>query len=71
MDRYPEYIFTGSQVKRMMGIEIFNLKLMFLSKAQQYEWLRELYPPVFEKIQQKEKAGQWEIIGGVCIQSTR
>ncbi|ORY96481.1 glycosyl hydrolases family 38 N-terminal domain-domain-containing protein [Syncephalastrum racemosum] len=49
MDRYPEYIFTGSQ-------------------AQQYEWLRELYPPVFEKIQKKEKTGQWEIIGGSWVE---
>ncbi|CDS14068.1 hypothetical protein LRAMOSA06239 [Lichtheimia ramosa] len=49
MDRYPEYIFTGSQ-------------------TQQYEWLRELYPTVFERIKEKEKAGQWEIIGGSWVE---
>lgn len=49
IERYPEYVFTGSQV-------------------QQYEWLKELYPAVFEKIQKIEKGGQWEIIGGVsCL----
>lgn len=49
IERYPDYVFTGSQV-------------------QQYEWLKELYPPVLEKIQEIEKTGQWEIIGGVsCI----
>lgn len=46
IERYPEYVFTGSQV-------------------QQYEWLKELYPEVFEKIKDVEKTGQWEIIGGV------
>ncbi|KAG2205482.1 hypothetical protein INT46_007474 [Mucor plumbeus] len=49
IDRYPEYVFTGSQV-------------------QQYEWLKELYPTVFEKIQKIEKGGQWEIIGGSWVE---
>ncbi|KAI9489855.1 glycosyl hydrolases family 38 N-terminal domain-containing protein [Zychaea mexicana] len=49
MDRYPGYIFTGSQ-------------------TQQYEWLSELYPSVFEKIKEKEKVGQWEIIGGSWVE---
>lgn len=40
-------------------------------KTQQYEWLRELYPTVFERIKEKEKAGQWEIIGGVRIIDSR
>lgn len=46
IERYPDYVFTGSQV-------------------QQYEWLKELYPALFDKIQKIEKGGQWEIIGGV------
>ncbi|KAI9311476.1 galactose mutarotase-like domain-containing protein [Dichotomocladium elegans] len=49
MDRYKDYVFTGSQV-------------------QQYEWLQEYYPTVFEKIKQKEKTGQWEIIGGSWVE---
>lgn len=48
IERYPEYVFTGSQV-------------------QQYEWLKELYPPLFDKIKTTEKTGQWEIIGGVSF----
>jgi alpha-mannosidase len=48
IERYPGYVFTGSQV-------------------QQYEWLEELYPKVFEKIKDAEKTGQWEIIGGVSV----
>lgn len=35
------------------------------SQAQQYEWLQELYPKLFEKIKIAEKNEQWEIIGGV------
>ncbi|KAI9278933.1 galactose mutarotase-like domain-containing protein [Phascolomyces articulosus] len=49
MDRYPDYIFTGSQ-------------------TQQYEWLSEYYPSVFKKIKEKEKKGQWEIIGGSWVE---
>ncbi len=48
MEKYPDYVFTGSQV-------------------QQYEWLKELYPKLFEKIQKAEKNDQWELIGGVSI----
>ncbi|KAI8142671.1 glycosyl hydrolases family 38 N-terminal domain-containing protein [Fennellomyces sp. T-0311] len=49
IDRYPGYIFAGSQ-------------------TQQYEWLQELYPSVFEKVKEKEKQGQWEIIGGSWVE---
>ncbi|KAI9027605.1 glycosyl hydrolases family 38 N-terminal domain-containing protein [Phycomyces nitens] len=38
------------------------------SQAQQYEWLKDLYPPLFKKIQKKEKDGQWEIIGGSWVE---
>lgn len=34
---------------------------------QQYEWLKENYPPLFDEIKAKEKTGQWEIIGGVSL----
>ncbi|CAO3608492.1 unnamed protein product [Mucor fragilis] len=49
IERYPDYVFTGSQV-------------------QQYEWLKELYPALFDKIQKIEKGGQWEIIGGSWVE---
>ncbi|KAG2207470.1 hypothetical protein INT47_004218 [Mucor saturninus] len=49
IERYPDYIFTGSQV-------------------QQYEWLKDLYPPLFDKIKKIEKTGQWEIIGGSWVE---
>ncbi|KAG1442221.1 hypothetical protein G6F56_011157 [Rhizopus delemar] len=46
IEKYPNYVFTGSQV-------------------QQYAWLMELYPKLFEKIKKAEKDKQWELIGGV------
>ncbi|CAO3644807.1 unnamed protein product [Cunninghamella blakesleeana] len=49
MERYPDFIFTGSQV-------------------QQYEWLREIYPSLFEKVKEKEKSGRWEVIGGSWVE---
>ncbi|SAM00317.1 hypothetical protein [Absidia glauca] len=38
------------------------------SQVQQYEWLQELYPPLFHKIKKQEKAGRWEIIGGSWVE---
>ncbi|KAI7852311.1 galactose mutarotase-like domain-containing protein [Circinella umbellata] len=38
------------------------------SQTQQYEWLSELYPALFEKIKSKERTGQWEIIGGSWVE---
>ncbi|KAI7906375.1 galactose mutarotase-like domain-containing protein [Cokeromyces recurvatus] len=38
------------------------------SQVQQYEWLKELYPVLFERIQKAEKTGQWEIIGGSWVE---
>lgn len=35
------------------------------SQAQQYEWLLEYYPALFDQIKAKVRSGQWEIIGGV------
>ncbi|ORX54951.1 hypothetical protein DM01DRAFT_1286538 [Hesseltinella vesiculosa] len=49
LERYPSYVFTGSQV-------------------QQYEWLKELYPTLFDKIKEQEKQGRWEIIGGSWVE---
>ncbi|KAF7725437.1 Glycoside hydrolase, 38 vacuolar alpha mannosidase [Apophysomyces ossiformis] len=49
MERYPDYVFTASQV-------------------QQYQWLKDLYPVIFEQIKKKEKEGQWEIIGGSWVE---
>ncbi|KAI8092804.1 galactose mutarotase-like domain-containing protein [Halteromyces radiatus] len=49
INRYPDYVFTASQV-------------------QQYEWLEELYPDLFRAIQEQEKLGRWEIIGGSWVE---
>jgi len=34
------------------------------SSAQVYSWLEKYYPDLFQKIKEKAKAGQWEIVGG-------
>ncbi|CAO3682019.1 unnamed protein product [Umbelopsis ramanniana] len=38
------------------------------SQAQQYEWLKEYYPALFEQIRQKVAFGQWELIGGSWVE---
>ena len=35
------------------------------SQAQQFEWVENLYPKLFEKIKKKEKDGQFIPIGGI------
>lgn len=34
------------------------------STAQLYEWIKKFYPRLYEKIKEKIKAGNWEIVGG-------
>jgi len=38
------------------------------SQAQQYEWLLEYYPALFDQIKAKVRSGQWEIIGGSWVE---
>ncbi|KAI7866274.1 glycosyl hydrolases family 38 N-terminal domain-containing protein [Spinellus fusiger] len=38
------------------------------SQAQQYDWLKDLYPETFMQIKEKEKEGKWEIIGGSWVE---
>ncbi|KAJ2723339.1 Glycoside hydrolase, 38 vacuolar alpha mannosidase [Coemansia sp. Benny D115] len=38
------------------------------SQAQQFEWLRELYPELFKRVQEKIKTGQFIPIGGTWIE---
>lgn len=40
------------------------------SQAQQFEWLKELYPKLFKKIQEKAANEQFVPIGGVSITFT-
>ncbi|KAI9257901.1 galactose mutarotase-like domain-containing protein [Sporodiniella umbellata] len=49
IERFPDYVFTGSQM-------------------QQYEWLMELYPKLFDQIKVAEKNKRWEVIGGSWVE---
>ncbi|EJU04489.1 glycoside hydrolase family 38 protein [Dacryopinax primogenitus] len=39
------------------------------SSAQQYKWLEQLYPPLFEKVKRKIISGQFHTIGGQWLES--
>ncbi|HEY6766812.1 MAG TPA: glycoside hydrolase family 38 C-terminal domain-containing protein [Candidatus Sulfotelmatobacter sp.] len=39
-----------------------------MSSARTYEWMQEKYPDLFAQIQQRVKAGRWEIIGGMWVE---
>ncbi len=38
------------------------------SQAQQYAWIKALYPSIYEKIKQRVKSGQWEPIGSMWVE---
>ena len=38
------------------------------SAAQDYVWMEEKYPDLFEEIQQRVKEGRWEIVGGMWVE---
>jgi alpha-mannosidase len=39
------------------------------SQAQQYEWVRDHYPKVWERIQEAVKNGQWAPVGGMWVEA--
>ncbi|EFL28623.1 alpha-mannosidase 2C1 [Streptomyces himastatinicus ATCC 53653] len=39
------------------------------SQAQQYAWVKEGYPQVWERIQQAVRAGQWAPVGGMWVEA--
>jgi len=38
------------------------------SAAQDYAWMEEKYPAIFQAIQQRVKEGRWEILGGMWVE---
>ncbi|CAO3591355.1 unnamed protein product [Absidia cylindrospora] len=49
-------------------IERFPGYIFTASQVQQYEWLNQYYPELFRKIQEQDKKGRWEIIGGSWVE---
>lgn len=45
---------------------VLNLSSSF--KAQQFAWVKENYPPLFEKIKQKVKEGRFIPVGGTWVE---
>ncbi|MCU1495908.1 MAG: alpha-mannosidase, partial [Acidimicrobiaceae bacterium] len=39
------------------------------SQAQQYQWMKEHYPALFEKIREQVKAGRWVPVGGMWVEA--
>ncbi|GAB4127459.1 MAG: alpha-mannosidase [Ignavibacteriales bacterium] len=38
------------------------------SQAAFYEWMKDLYPDLFEQIKEKVRKGSWEIVGGMWVE---
>ncbi|CCM00538.1 uncharacterized protein FIBRA_02572 [Fibroporia radiculosa] len=39
------------------------------SQAQQYKWLEQLYPPLFERVKEKVLAGKFHLVGGSWVEN--
>ncbi len=39
------------------------------SQAQQYKWIKQLAPRLYERIKEKHRAGQWEIAGSMWVEA--
>ncbi|EGN94808.1 glycoside hydrolase family 38 protein [Serpula lacrymans var. lacrymans S7.3] len=39
------------------------------SQAQQFKWLEQQYPPLFERVREKVKSGQFHLIGGAWVEN--
>jgi alpha-mannosidase len=49
-------------------MDAFPEHIFTASQAQQYEWMKDLYPQLFARIQEKAKKGQFVPIGGTWIE---
>ncbi len=50
MEKYPDYVFGGSQ-------------------AQLYQWVKDYYPALYEKVKARVAEGRWEIQGGMWVEA--
>ncbi|MCC6227109.1 MAG: alpha-mannosidase [Microthrixaceae bacterium] len=58
---------TFSNVLRLM--EEDDELIFVCSQAAQYEWMRELYPSIFEQIRERVAEGRWVPVGGSWVEA--
>ena len=72
------WLWTLGQTRRKAGRTFYNvIRLMerypsfffAQSQPQLYEFVRQDYPELFRLIQERVKAGQWEVIGGMWVEA--
>jgi alpha-mannosidase len=69
MDRYPEHRFACSQAQVMpFSCGHFN-PMTYAHCSQQYKWLEQLYPPLFERVKVKVLEGKFHPIGGSWVEN--
>ena len=68
------WLWTKDETIHLVSKGTFNYALWLMdqypnlvfaqSSAQLYKWMKEYYPSIYEKIKEKVKSGNWEIVGG-------
>jgi alpha-mannosidase len=68
--RYPETIevYKNTFTSTLKNMHQFPEFTFAHGQAQGYYWMEQKYPDLFRQIQERVKAGQWEIIGGTWSQ---
>lgn len=60
-------IHTFATATRLM--DMYPEYRFICSQAQQYEWVKQLAPRLYERIKQKVRSGQWEIAGSMWVEA--
>ena len=65
---------TKRKVARTFATALSNMDLyknyrFIQSQPQSYEWCKQDYPALYEKVKDKVKAGQWEVEGGMWVEA--
>ena len=68
MERYPEHRFacSSAQVGVLWHVPGFTLTM---AHVQQYKWLEQLYPKLFERVKTKILEGKFHPIGGSWVEN--
>lgn len=58
---------TFATATRLM--EMYPEYVFVCSQAQQYEWVKAMAPSLYERIREKAKTGQWEVVGSMWVEA--
>jgi len=68
MERYPEHRFVCSSAQVSVSWHIPG-SVLTTARTQQYKWLEQLYPKLFERVKAKILEGKFHPVGGSWVEN--